>query len=258
MKKVAIILAGIAVFIGISIGAVFMMTSGMTDTATAFFTDIRAKDYPKAYSYFSEDFKSNTSQKEFVKFLEKSSLLNFKDSSWGSRSISGGKGSLVGSVTTESGGVVPITLGFIKENETWKIYSIYKPRSGISQDDEVGKIPSSEELVELTNESMLKFAESVNASDFKIFHSYISNLWRKQFTVEKFNTTFKSFIDAKINLVPALNTTSPVFDSKPSLNTDGVLTLEGHYPTTPSQLKFKLKYIFEGISWKLIGTSVYI
>jgi len=258
MKKVAIILVGIVALIAIGISAVFMMTSGMTDTATAFFTDVKAKNYSKAYGYLSEDFKSNTSQNEFIKFLEKSALLNFKEASWSSRSISGGKGDLDGSVTTETGGVVPIKLGFIKEKESWKIYSIYKPRAGISQDDKTGKMPSTNELLALTDESLLKFAESVNAGDFKIFHSHISNLWQKQFPVEKFNTVFKSFIDAKINLVPALKTSNPVFDIKPSINTDGVLILEGHYPTKPSQLKFKLKYVFEGVSWKLIGTSVYI
>ncbi|MDD2451499.1 MAG: hypothetical protein PHU11_01005 [Dysgonamonadaceae bacterium] len=257
MKKVLTILGGIIVFIVLVISIVFMMTSSMSDAATAFFTEIKAKNYTQAYTYLSEDFKANTSEDEFVKFLDKSALLNFKETSWSSRSISGGKGELDGSVITENGGVVPIKLDFVKENELWKIYAIHKPQAGLTQSNASDQLPPVNELMKLTDESMLKFARSVNAKDFKEFHAYVSNLWQKQFTVEKFNDTFKPFMDANIDMVPALKANNPIFDKEPAI-VDGVLALEGHYPTQPSRLMFKLEYIYEGNGWKLIGTSVNI
>ncbi len=256
MKKAAIIIVSIVVFIVILVGAVFMMTSGMTDTATAFFTEIKAKNYTKAYTHLSENFKANTSQDEFVKFLDKSALLKFKDTSWNSRSISGGKGELDGSVVTESGGVVPIKLSFIKENDLWKIYSIYKPKAGLSQDDASGKLPSTEELIALTDQSLLVFAKSVNAKSFKEFYSYISQLWQKQTSVEKLDTAFKVFINQNFNMAPSLKAINPKFDVKPSINSDGVLVVEGHYPGKPSSLIFKLEYVYEGVGWKLLGVSI--
>lgn len=257
MKKVAAIVGGLILLIVLATGIVFMMTSSMSDAATAFFTEIKAKNYTKAYTYLSEDFKANTSKDEFVKFLDKSALLNFKETSWSSRSISGGKGELDGSVITENGGVVPIKLSFVKENDVWKIYAIHKQQAGLTQNNTSDQLPPANELMKLTDESMLKFAYSVNAKDFKEFHTYVSNLWQKQFTVEKFNDIFKPFMDANIDMVPALKANNPIFDKEPAI-VDGVLTLEGHYPTQPSRLMFKLEYIYEGNGWKLIGTSVNI
>jgi len=258
MNKATKIILSVIALIAISISAVFVMTSGMTDTATAFFIEVKAKNYDKAYTYLSEEFKANTSKEDFVKFLDKSALLNFKETSWSSRSISGGMGELEGSVISETGGVVPIKLSFIKENENWKIFSIFKPQAGLEQKDSSAKLPSIDELMDLTDESMLKFAESVNAKDFTEFHSYVSNLWQKQFPVEKFNEIFKPFIDANIDMVPALSAHNPKFDIEPSINDDSLLVLEGHYPTQPSRLMFELSYVYEGIGWKLIGTKVNI
>ena len=65
-------------------------------------------------------------------------------------------------------------------------------------------------------------------------------------------------MDANINLVPALKNHSPKFDVEPTVNEDGILVLEGHYPTKPSRLMFKLSYIYEGVDWKLVGTNVNI
>ncbi len=256
MKKAAIVIVSIVAIIAVIIGVVFTMTSGMTDTATDLFTDIKAKDYAKAYSHLSEDFKATTSEDEFVKFLEKSALLNFRDTSWTSRSISGAKGEIEGSVITESGGAIPIKLEFVKENDLWKVYSMYKPKAGLSQEDSSGKLPSTEELVVLTDESLLQFANAVNAKSFEQFHGYISHLWQKQFSVEKFNEVFQPFMDADIDLVHALNANSPEFDAEPSINENGFLVLTGHYPTEPSKIFFELKYVFEGVNWKLAGINV--
>lgn len=256
MKKTAIIILSIVAFIAVLVGVVFMMTSGITDTAEDFFTEIKAENYTKAYTYLSEDFKANTSEDDFIKFLGNSALLNFKETSWSSRSMSGGKGELDGSVITETGGVIPIKVGFIKENDDWKIYSLYKPEAGLVQNNSSGKLPETDELMKITDESLLKFAHSVNSKDFSEFHSYISNLWRKQITVDELNEIFKPFTDAEINLVTALNTYNPQFDVNPAINEDGVMILEGHYPTQPSVIIFKLSYIYEGIGWKLIGTDI--
>lgn len=110
----------------------------------------------------------------------------------------------------------------------------------------------------LTDNTMLKFAESVNAKDFSAFHEFISQLWQKEYSVEQLNEAFKVFIELEINLVPALNSYDPIFDADPYINQDGVLILEGHYPTKPSKIMFKNKYIKENGVWKLSGVSINI
>jgi len=254
MKKLLKIVIGIVVVFVVAVTVMFYLTSDMTDTAKKFFTAIKAKDYTTAYQYLSEDFRAATPQAEFTSFLEKSALLRFKDASWSNRSISGGRGELDGSVTTESGGVVPIKLGFIKENDKWLIYSIYKPQAGLAG-GESGKLPSESEQVALVKESIRKFALSVNAKDFTVFHKYTSHLWQREMTVQKFNEVFKPFLENNINLLP-LDNLSPVFDGTSSIDDNGVLLIKGHYPTKPSKVLFELKYIYEGVSWKLVGTNI--
>lgn len=258
MKIFLAIVAGVVMFIAIAVGAVFYMTSGMTGTATAFFNDIKAQKYSAAYNYLSEDFRANTSQSQLKNFLDKNDLLHFKDTSWGEREISGGRGHLTGTVTTDTGGSIPIKLGFVKEKGVWKIFSIRKPQPGVATSDQGAKLPSNEELVKLTDESMRQFAEAVNAKNFAKFRAYVSHLWQRQYSVKKFNTIFKPFIDANINILPALRASAPQFDTKPSINENGLLEIDGHYPTSPSRIYFKLKYIYEGLDWKLAGIYVNI
>ena len=120
---------------------------------------------------------------------------------------------------------------------------MFKPVAGLVQNDPSGKLPPIDELMKLTDESLMKFANSVNAKDFKEFYSYVARLWQKQTTVEKFTEIFDPFVNAGINIMPVLKNTNPIFDVEPSINGDGVLILEGHYTSQPSKLMFKLKYI---------------
>lgn len=259
MKIFLAIVAGVVLFIAIAVGAIFYMTSGLTGTATAFFDDIKAEKYSAAYNYLSKDFKADTTQAQLKTFLGKHDLLHFKDTSWGAREVSiANRGSLKGSVLTDAGNSVPIQLSFVKEKGAWKIFSIKTAQAGGDASAQSEKLPSNEELVSLTDESMRTFAEAVNAKNFANFRAYVSHLWQSQYSVEKFNKIFKPFIDAKINMLPALRSSTPQFDNKPSINENGLLEIDGHYPTSPSRIYFKLKYIYEGLDWKLAGIYVNI
>lgn len=258
MKKVVVALVGIVVIIGIVALVAFQATSGLAESAQAFFAAIKDNNHGKAYQSLSQEFRAGTSEKEFREFLEKSALTDFAEVSWSSRSMSGGRGELKGSVTTTKGGVVPLQLGFVKENDSWKIYSIQKPQAGLSQQESAESVPPADALVELVDESMRTFAESLNAGDFSAFHAHVSNLWRKQSSVEGFNEMFRVFLDADINMLPALQQHAPVFEQEPAIDGNGVLLLKGHYPTQPSRILFQLKYMYEGIGWRVVGIEVNI
>ena len=108
--------------------------------------------------------------------MESSSLSKFKEASWQSRSFHGNRGQLVGSITTESDGVVPVTLSFVKGESGWKMYSIQKPHAGVQVESSHIQIPTEEEQVRLVAEAMHVFAESVKEKSMGKFHSHISNL----------------------------------------------------------------------------------
>lgn len=255
MNELVKILLGIVGIFVLAIVAIFFCTADMVTSANEFFTAIKNNDMNKAYTHLSEAFQASTSQFDLETYLKKNLIHKFKEASWESRSISGRRGKLIGSITTESGGVVPITLSFVKGENGWKIYSIQKPSPGIQEESSSLEIPSEQELVKLVSESMHVFTESVNDKSMAKFHSHVSNLWQQQFTIEKLNEAFGGFYDIGVDLT-SLAYYSPQFKSKPSLDENGVLIIAGYYPTKPNQVHFEQQYVYEGLGWKLISFSV--
>ncbi len=255
MKTWVKVLLGIGLFIASIIAAVFYFTSGMVDSADAFFTAVQQKDMAKARTYLAEDFKASTDEKALTEFLAKSTLLNFKESSWSNRQINNGRGELDGSITTETGGVVPIKMTFVKENEAWKIYAIQKPTAGLQAESASPSLPTQAEQITLVKQSMHDFLVSVDKKDMEHFRSTVSDLWQQQFTIEKFNQSFKAITDNGANW-SVIESVEPVLSAEAKIDENGVLLLVGHYPTKPSQVQFEQKYVYEGTAWKLIGFSI--
>lgn len=257
MKKLLISLI-VLVLIGASLFLLSLtIKGGMADTAEKFFTLAKAKNFDEAYSLLSEDFRASTSKKDFIDFLMKSALIEFKEASWSNRSISGNRGELEGSVVTESGGTVPLKLVLIRENKSWKIYSLSKPKAGIVSSDVDAKLPDKQEQIALVKDAIMEFALAVNAKDFSQFHNYISGYWQKQITVEELNEAFKSVIDSEIDLTP-LEPINPIIDEPTAVSEKGVLAIKGHYPTVPLRVIFDLDYIYEGFGWKMIGIHIQV
>lgn len=254
LLKILAVLASLGI---VALVLAVYFTSGLSDTADSFFKAIRSKKYQEAYSFLSSDFKASASYDDFVAFLNRNALLTYRDASWSSRSASGNKGELDGTITTETGGIIPLKLSLVKEDGAWKIYAIQKVKSGILSDESLGMTPSGPEQVALVRRSMRMFAEAVMAKDFSDFHRHVSQLWQRQITAEQFNHVFKGFIDADLDLL-FLDNHMPVFEESPEVDQNGVLTIKGYYPTKPSRVIFEYGYIREGTDWKLIKTNINI
>ena len=117
------------------------------------------------------------------------------------------------------------------------------------------KAPSDKEARALALESLLAFNKSLQAKDFTSFHKQIAALWQAQVTPAKLKEIFQSFIDQQMDL-SAISGVEPVFNPAPAVDGDGVLVLQGSYPTTPLRVNFRLKYVNEKAAWKLIGIKV--
>jgi hypothetical protein len=257
MKALLKILAGVAALGIVALVLALYLTARIENGANDFFDAIKAKEYQKAYGFLSKDFKAATSEEEFIAFLNRNALLAYKAASWPNRSVSGDRGELDGTITTETDGTILVRLSFVKEQGEWKIYSIQKARAGILSEDASGVTPSGTEEMALVRKTMNTFAKAVNAKNFKDFHAYVSLLWQKQVTAEQLNKIFKPFMDADLDLL-FLDNYMPIFDEAPSLNPEGVLSIKGYYPTKPSRVHFDFGYIREGADWKLVKTHVNI
>ena len=277
------ILGGFIALIVIVVGLVFWATSGMTEVADNFFKEVKAKQYDKAYAMLSEDFKRATSEKQMIAFLEGSGLTEYKSSSWGNRSFEGEKGKLEGSITTESGGAVPLTINFVKAADgTWQIYSIAKPEAGTRIEKSNSTTQKADQKSELTTKSttnnkkpnnsaasdeqqylsMVKntihqFAVSINQKNMAELRDHTAKLFRDQVGLDKFNQAFASFMQMGIDFT-ALDPMEPHLSSQPRIDENGGLHLEGYYETTPKRFHFALVYVQEEGKWKLVDINVNI
>jgi hypothetical protein len=217
---------------------------------------VKQKDMAKARTYLAEDFKASTNEQALSDFLARSAIINFRESSWSNRQINNGRGDLEGEITTDSGGVVPIKLSFVKENKAWKIYAIQKPTAGIQSGDNnpPSTPPDKTQQIALVKQSIHDFVLSVGKKDMSHFRSTVSVLWQQQSTDDSLNQSFNSIIATGSDW-SVLNSVEPEL-SEAKIDENGVLHLSGRYPTKPSQVTFQQSYIYEGSAWKLMGFSI--
>jgi len=151
------------------------------------------------------------------------------------------------------------TAKYIRQESEWKLVGIFismeeAPGSSSSEANKK-KIPAEDELVALTNRSMMLLAQAVNGDDFSDFYGSIATLWKQQITKEKLREQMAVFIDKKISLT-IIEGVSPVFSEKPYFDKDGLLVLKGRYPTQPYWVEFELDFFNEESQWKLFGFNV--
>lgn len=250
MKRVYKVIIGVAIAFVLIITAIFYFTSGMTDTANAFFQAIKSQDVAKARNYLSEDFKASTDEAALKDFLTKGALLKFKDTNWSNRQVGGGRGELDGEVITDTGGVVPLKLMFIKENGKWKIYGIQKPTAGLQVEQTTPNIPNKADQAKLIKNTFENFAISVNNKDMSHFYSTIAQLWKNQVKASEFNDVFGEVYGSDLTVFGKIN---PTFKPATQVGENGEIVLIGYFPNDPKKFHFKLTYVYEGISWKVIG-----
>jgi len=264
MGKLLKIFLGFLTFVAIVIAAAFYFTSGIANKADDFFKAVTKHEYDSAYSMLSEEFKKNTNKQELIAFLEQNNLTQVKETSWNSREIKNGQGTVKGKVTSETGGTVPLTINFIKGKNDWMIYSITKPGSGIrnknndTNEQTARNIPNNDELIKLVQESNNVFAGSIAKKDMNEFYNYSSKLWRDDTTAEELARVFNSFYQFDDKLF-VLNKHIPAFTQKPFINENSFLQVTGEYSQLkPKIITFTHKYIKEGLEWKLVGFKMNI
>lgn len=258
LKYILIALAVAIVVIGGTFFLLFNMTSGLTDTADNFFTALSSNDYNRAYTYLSKEFQAKTSPDDLHNKFISSEIKNYSSASWHNRSIENSIGKLDGEIKTSTGGLIPINLVLVKENEEWKINSIDKLESGFvkNTDGQEPKIPDDNELKQMTKEIILSLGNSITNRDFSEFYGIISYIWAKQTKPDELRKAFISFEEKNINLTDFANQSEPIFNKVPSIGEDELLVLNGYFPLQNSRLNFTMKFVYEHPKWKLISINI--
>jgi len=257
MNKLLKIFAVVAPLVAVVIGLVLSLTSGLTETANGFFEAVKQQDMAKARGYLSEEFSAKTDEAALKAFLSESAILNFKEASWSGRSVTNDRGELTGSITTETGGNVPIQVSLVKEKDAWKIYALQKPAAGVQSSGATGpSVPSKEQQISMTKKAIHDFAVSVNNKNMEHFRNSISKAWKDDFSTKRLNEAYGAFFD--IGDLTVLDSFEPSLEGDALINKDGWLIIKGRYPTKPNQVVFEHKYISEGAAWKLSGFNIRI
>lgn len=255
MRTFLKILGCLAVLGGAAAGLVFWLTSGMTDTANAFFEKIRSGDNKGAYELTSTGFQSATALPAFETFVARNKLKETTGQSWSNRKIEGAGdaaiGTLVGSIQDAKGGSVPARMQLTKRNGKWVVHFI-RINTGGAASDMTAKVPDQATLLSLAHEANMQFTSAVEAKSFKNFHGFISDRWRKQVSEEKLAKAFEAFITRNVTFGDFAKLT-PVLNGPAKIDNNGALRLTGSYDTRPMRIEFRQSFIQERAKWKLIG-----
>jgi hypothetical protein len=119
------------------------------------------------------------------------------------------------------------------------------------------KVPETRMQELLIRTTLLTFNDANVTANYTVLHAKLSKPFRDQFSPDKLKAAFKDFSEKHIDIAYVAAMT-PVPDKPVSINDDGVLTLEGHFETTPKKLKYNLGFIMSDGQWKPIRLKVNI
>jgi hypothetical protein len=139
---------------------------------------------------------------------------------------------------------------YIMEEGVWKCVSL----EAKLHDESATSVPAESELKKLVINTLLEFNTAVRVQNFDSFHRQASKALQQAQKPQALQSSFQGFIDNKVD-ISAVKAATPVFDPAPAIDQQGVLRLNGYFPTTP-QVKFKLGYVRESNAWKLLSIGV--
>ncbi|HVS04102.1 MAG TPA: hypothetical protein VMT16_15155 [Thermoanaerobaculia bacterium] len=120
---------GAALLLAVCVGAllVFVLqqaTAGPEKVVQDFLATAGAGDYTAAFDHFSAPLAQVQPFEQFSQSAAANSLFfQVAETTFGSRSVSGGSAQLAGTVTLQSGTTVPASFHLVKENGAWKLVS---------------------------------------------------------------------------------------------------------------------------------------
>jgi len=238
--------------------------------AQKFFALIEQNKTREAYESSAFAFQAQQSLKAFEATVREQELGQFASAKWEPPEMEGSLAKLRAEIENgeKKRGLV-VTLN--REGGEWRTFSIRTPRSvqtglGANLFGSVGKTASFVEGVDrpvpddkaaraLALEALLLFNDALQKKSFEDFYTEVSKAWQKQLTVGQLNRAFQPFIDHGVNLA-GIEKVEAVFEEAPTVTSDGLLVLTGHYPTEQYRVLFTVRFIYELPRWKLFGIDV--
>jgi len=127
------VIAGLVLLAGVIVAGVFYATSGVTGAADKFYETARSGNSEELYALTSAQLKSVTSAEQLIAYVQANRFNQVADTSWTSRAIENGIGSVEGTLTLDDGGAIPVAMQLVQEGEDWKVSFIeLRVQAGLS------------------------------------------------------------------------------------------------------------------------------
>ena len=106
----------------------------------------------------------------------------------------------------------------------------------------------------LIKEALITFNDANVTGNYDVMHAKTGVPFQQKFTAADLAEMFKGFGEQKVDISPVAGM-DPI-EAAPAAVEGGVLSLKGHFATTPSQVGYGLEFILENSSWRLVGIDV--
>jgi len=137
LKIVLIVFGCLAVLVGAIIGLAFWATSGPVKAVDDELALLHNGKIEEAYNATAKDFQNTITLDQFKAYLDAyPSFKNNKSVSWSSREINNDQGKLDGELKAADGGVTPLEVVLIKENDVWRVLSFEVKKSGATSTEQ--------------------------------------------------------------------------------------------------------------------------
>ncbi len=204
----------------------------------------------EAYDSAASGLRAQQTPDDFAAEVKRLGLTEYASSSWNNINFVNAQGTVQGTITTKTGGTIPLKIELVNEAGVWRVLSLSGPPAKVGAEAEKKIVPPDDDLRKLVKKTLVDVSNALKTKDFTAFHGTVSTLWQSQKTPAELQQIFQVFIDKQIDL-SAVKDLEPVFDTKPARDDKGKLLLSGYFATTPQPVHFELTYAYEHPQWKL-------
>lgn len=232
--------------------AVVYLTTTLKVTAGQVLGAVASGNFAGVRDRFSDDFNARTADREFELFLSRAGIVDFDQADWRVHGLSFDAVDLAGVVDSVAGEPVRLRVEFVRDGASFSIDAVRRPYVGIGSESGGIRIPDIPAAAGLARETTRAFAEAVKAGDFARFHGEAAAPLREAYSLKEFTRLFSPFLEQPVDLT-VLDRTQPRFTADPALLANGMLHLQGYFPSRPSRALFSYQYAYTAAGWRLTG-----
>ncbi len=172
---------------------------------------------------------------------------------------------------TNFGAQLPLVVTLTRNRKAWRVFAVRLPtnvETGISENlfTRIGRspeltsvqdnpMPDAQTAAAMAKETMLCFHDAIQQKSFENFYEGVARAWQRELTLGMLARTFEGFVTQRANLV-AIKDLDAALKFPPRIDSNGLLTVAGTYPTHPHRIDFEIKYTYEMPAWRPFGVSV--